>query len=90
MQHNISKYNRRAFAALLVLIMLTAGGRGLAYENFRLDNAILDRAEQEYGFSARKRLLDWVDLIRQDASYTDREKLEKVNQFFNQLEFVSV
>jgi predicted transglutaminase-like cysteine proteinase len=55
---------------------------------FSLDEKILSRAEQEYGSGARKRLEAWVKLIRDDQSTTDMEKLEKVNAFFNQLQFV--
>ena len=61
----------------------------LTGENFRLDNDTLDRAEEKYGSDARNRLVEWETLIRQDDSPSDSEKLEKVNRFFNQLEFVN-
>jgi len=35
------------------------------------------------------RLIQWEDLIRRDKSSTDSEKLEKVNDFFNKMEFVN-
>jgi len=54
-----------------------------------LPSELLDRVEQKHGDLARKRLLAWQDLIRQDGSTTDREKLDKVNAFFNRVEFVS-
>ena len=53
-----------------------------------MDEKTLAQAEKEYGPDARKRLEAWVRLIRDDQSKTDREKLDKVNDFFNQLEFV--
>jgi len=44
---------------------------------------------RRHGESSVNRLLQWQDLIRQDESITDRQKLEKVNSFFNELiEFV--
>jgi predicted transglutaminase-like cysteine proteinase len=58
-------------------------------ERFRLDEEIVARAEAEYGKGARERLLAWEKLIREDESKSDMEKLEKVNFFFNTLEFVS-
>lgn len=56
---------------------------------FQLDITMLDKVEAKHGSSARQRLTDWQDLIRKDASETDLEKLEKVNVFFNGIEFVS-
>lgn len=51
--------------------------------NFSLDRELLQKAERKYGINAYNRLTAWQDLIRQDRSKTDREKLEKVNSFFN-------
>jgi len=57
-------------------------------KNFHLDTELLNKAEQKYGKSARSRLTAWENLIILDNSQTDLEKLEKVNQFFNKMEFV--
>jgi predicted transglutaminase-like cysteine proteinase len=57
-------------------------------QTFHLDTELLNKAEQKYGKSARLRLVAWEDLIISDNSQGDLEKLEKVNQFFNQMEFV--
>ncbi|MDD2581582.1 MAG: transglutaminase-like cysteine peptidase [Desulfuromonadaceae bacterium] len=51
--------------------------------NFSLDRELLQKAEGKFGIAARNRLTAWEDLIRQDRSRTDREKLEKANLFFN-------
>ena len=74
---------------LLFLSLLAIAVPVLTGENFRLDNDTLDRAEEKYGSDARNRLVEWETLIRQDDSPSDSEKLEKVNRFFNQLEFVN-
>ena len=50
--------------------------------NFSLDRELLQKAEKKYGRDAHNRLTAWEDLIRQDRE-TDRDKLEKVNRFFN-------
>jgi predicted transglutaminase-like cysteine proteinase len=71
------------FVALLAIAVPVFTG-----ENFHLDSEMLDRAEKKYGTDARNRLLEWETLISEDKSESDIEKLEKVNRFFNQLEFV--
>jgi predicted transglutaminase-like cysteine proteinase len=73
---------------VLFLSLLAIAVPVLTGENFRLDSETLDRAEKKYGRDARTRLTEWETLIRQDDSSTDFDKLEKVNRFFNQLEFV--
>jgi predicted transglutaminase-like cysteine proteinase len=49
----------------------------------------LKKAELKYGRDARQRLLSWEDLIRKDKTSSDLQKLEKVNRFFNRMEFVN-
>ena len=56
--------------------------------NFHLSTELLNKMEQKYGKSARSRLVAWEELVVTDNSQTDLEKLEKVNNFFNQMEFV--
>ena len=57
-------------------------------QNFHLDTDILNKAELKYGTDARSRLVAWEELIILDESQNDLEKLESVNNFFNQMEFV--
>lgn len=68
--------------SLALLLTVQAGAP------FRLDPAVLDKAEKLYGREARQRLLNWQELISEDSSTSDREKLEKVNSFFNQVQFI--
>lgn len=58
------------------------------HNNFHLAEAALVEAENKYGIQARRRLNQWVELIRTDNSRTDMEKLNKVNAFFNRLRFI--
>jgi predicted transglutaminase-like cysteine proteinase len=60
-----------------------------ARDNFKLDQQLLNKVEQDYGRQAKQRLLDWQDLINDDQSTNAMEKLVKVNEFFNQQEFIS-
>jgi len=68
---------------LFVSIIVSAGG------NFTLDPAILNAAEKKYGADARRNLLAWQQFIQDDDSSDDRQKLERVNVFFNKITFVS-
>ena len=58
-------------------------------EDFRLNRDVLKKAELKYGRDAWQRLLSWEDLIRKDKTSSDLQKLEKVNRFFNRMEFVN-
>ena len=60
-----------------------------ARNSFKLDPKLLDKVDKKYGEYAKRRLLAWQDLIQNDESATDLEKLEKVNTFFNRVQFVS-
>ncbi len=58
-------------------------------ESFKIDQETLAWAEAHYGREAQEKLLAWEKLIREDNSATVREKLDKVNHFFNMIHFVS-
>lgn len=51
--------------------------------DFSLDREVLQKAERKYGKQAYDRLIAWEELIRQDRSSNDLDKLKKANQFFN-------
>lgn len=74
---------------ILLLLFFLTSQIILARGNFTLDASILDAAEKKYGINARKRLLIWQQFVRDDTSSTDLEKLEKVNIFFNKINFVN-
>jgi predicted transglutaminase-like cysteine proteinase len=76
-------------AAIVACVLGLSAFLLLAKDTFTLDVAILDAAESRYGGDARRRLLEWQRFVRDDDSGNDRQKLERVNTFFNKLEFVS-
>lgn len=76
-------------AAIVACILGVTAFLISAKETFTLDAATLDAAESRYGVDARRRLLEWQRFVRDDDSDNDRQKLERVNTFFNKLEFVS-
>lgn len=71
-----------AVVCLLCTSMLSAG-------EFALSKEILSDIEQQYGDYARQRVLYWNELIVANRHLDEAEKLQKVNDFFNALEFVN-
>jgi predicted transglutaminase-like cysteine proteinase len=57
-------------------------------EAFQLDKQLLNKVELKYGKEARSLLVAWEDLIIHDASKSDLDKLKRVNDFLNQMDFV--
>jgi len=77
--------------SLLVLVFfsfLIAIAPIITGENFHLDPEFLNKAELKYGKAARSLLVAWEDIIINDSSQDDLKKIERVNDFFNQMEFV--
>ena len=72
------------FVSFLIVVVPIING-----QNFHLSTEFLDKAEKKYGKSARLRLVAWENLIISDKSKTEREKIENVNNFFNQIQYVS-
>ena len=70
--------------AVFLFAFLSVEARG----PFMLDLDMLDKVEEKYGIEARTRLLDWQNLINEDQSTSDLEKLQIVNEFFNQVQFI--
>lgn len=57
---------------------------------FRFDKEFLKKAEEKCGKEAPARFTAWEELIHNDKSPSDREKLSKVNRFYNsRIRFVS-
>ncbi|MBU5615328.1 transglutaminase-like cysteine peptidase [Geomonas azotofigens] len=71
-----------SLAAFLAALLLA--GTVLPAGNFSVDRSVLQQAERKYGREAYRRLTAWEELIARDKSRNDRDKLEKVNRFFNE------
>ena len=76
--------------AILSALLLAAVVAAPVYtgEQLVLPERTLEQAEKQYGPGARKRLLAWQELLRTGRSGDDRAKIERVNRFFNRLNFV--
>lgn len=75
----------RWIALILVLATVVPVYTG---EPFVITERTLRHAEEQYGSSARKRLLAWQDIMRSPYN-DDLAKLEKVNRFFNKIPFAN-
>ena len=87
----MDKYSNKIKSLLPVLIFfsfLTGLVPLIIGEDFHLDPELLNKAEQKYGKSARLLLVSWENLITSDTSQNDLEKLERANQFLNQVEYI--
>jgi len=85
---NLKKKIELTLSVLSILAVLAIAGPVITRGSFHIDRNILEQAEKKYGTDARARLIAWEDLIREDTSSSDLEKLEKVNRFHNQMTFV--
>ena len=73
---------------LLVTFFFCLMGIGTSNNLFTLPNDLLNSMKDQYGESAKMRLLAWQGLIRNNTGLSDEEKLEVVNTFFNQMQFI--
>lgn len=74
--------------ATLVLLCLFASIPNMAGE-FTLSRQAIAKIGQEYGEFTRQRVVSWQELIRTASGLSDLQKLQRVNHFFNALEFVN-
>lgn len=54
-----------------------------------LNDKLLGQIEQAYGMEGRARVNQWGELMQSAQNASGRDQLKRVNQFFNELNFVS-
>jgi predicted transglutaminase-like cysteine proteinase len=87
-QHQQTRVVR--YTTLLVTVMVCFLCTTMPYAGeFALSKQLLTDIEQQYGDYARQRVLYWNELIIANRHLDEAEKLKKVNEFFNELEFVN-
>lgn len=77
---------------LWCLVVPLAGGALAVYSQsagIRLEARVLESAERKYGGGARRRLEAWQELLAAARNRPESDKLSLVNDFFNQVPFVS-
>jgi len=83
-----NKRESRRIVRILFLMLQSIAFIAVA-ETLLLDEKVLSYIEQKYGMPARSRLESWDSLMRINRNIPESEKLSRVNDFFNQLRFIS-
>jgi predicted transglutaminase-like cysteine proteinase len=73
----------RLSLSLLIFIALHA------YPQTIFDQTFVDRLYRDFGSEAKQRGADLILLLDKLSAVNERQKLEKVNHFFNQIQYVS-
>ena len=76
---------RRLTSLLLILFLTLAFAAGEVY----VSKLLLENVQRLYGDRAKKRMQSWQQLMDTAGTLPEKEKLIRVNQFFNQLRFVN-
>ena len=84
-RHFLSLLSAALIAGLINLACVTR----LPADEFIPSRQILSKVEQDYGNYARQRVVIWYQLINDSNNAHPLDKLELVNNFFNQLAFVN-
>jgi predicted transglutaminase-like cysteine proteinase len=89
----VARYLKKNKSILLVLTVfagLVIAAPVITETIFRFDKEFLKKAEEKCGKEGPARFTAWEELIHNDKSPSDREKLSKVNHFYNsRIRFVS-
>lgn len=83
---NTGRNNKSIVFILLLVLASISIGEGFAPI---INERQLAAVEAKHGLPARKRLMAWLELMANNKQKTEQEKLTLVNDFFNQLLFVS-
>jgi predicted transglutaminase-like cysteine proteinase len=82
--------NKSILLVLTVFAGLVIAAPVITETVFRFDKEFLKKADEKCGKEAPARFTAWEELIHNDKSPSDREKLSKVNHFYNsRIRFVS-
>ncbi|MDP2850872.1 MAG: transglutaminase-like cysteine peptidase [Sulfuricurvum sp.] len=75
----------------LTLFFITAALAAvlLSSPEFSITKVFLDKIEREYGAFAKRRAFALVQMMNESRDVDEMEKLEKVNEFFNQTPYAS-
>ena len=85
--HRAKNLYKRQLCLMFVLIGLTVAAVSPAALNFSAE--LIAKVKAKYGETASNRMLGWQAMIELARNLPEKEKLEKVNDFFNQhIEFV--
>lgn len=79
----------KVLSAVLAITLLLFTIINAANDDFVVDKKIIDKVEKKYGKFAKNRVLALTKLMNSLKNASEKEKLIKVNQFFNQVRYQS-
>lgn len=79
----------KSLASAMLIALTFAATPPLQGNEFEISAELYRRIENTYGSAARRRVEDWRQLVNRSAGEVEGHKLEVVNRFFNELNFVS-
>lgn len=85
-QPPLSRYNLRRYLLLLLFPILLGA---TVPEQWDITEAQIEKIGTRYGPEAKARVKAWLTLIQDYKNSPEKDKLEAVNHFFNQMRFVS-
>ena len=85
-QHSLARWNLRRF--LFLLLFPTLLGATIP-EQWDITEAQVEKIGIRYGSDAKVRVNAWLTLIQNHKNSPEKDKLDAVNHFFNQMRFVS-
>jgi predicted transglutaminase-like cysteine proteinase len=89
-QYGLRRHLHKPLSAVLIAGLLNiAWFTRLPADELAASMQVLSKIEQDYGNFARQRVLTWYKLIEDYKGASIQDKLELVNNFFNQLAFVN-
>ncbi|WP_369525786.1 transglutaminase-like cysteine peptidase [Neptunomonas phycophila] len=88
-KHRSSRTLQSYFMCLVVLAGLSFFSLiAVSDISVKLTTAYINQLGNEYGEEAKRRLIAWQNLIKESADLPEKEKLTRVNSFFNQVRFL--
>ncbi|WP_306460955.1 transglutaminase-like cysteine peptidase [Neptunomonas phycophila] len=88
-KHRSSRTLQSYFMCLVVLAGLSFFSLiAVSDISVKLTTAYINQLGNEYGEEAKRRLIAWQNLIKESADLPEKEKLARVNNFFNQVRFL--
>ena len=73
----------------IIILMLQGIVLFAVAQTFLLDEEVLNYVEKKHGLTARHRLESWDTLMHLRQATSEKDKLQQVNDFFNQVQFIS-
>lgn len=78
----------RFFCYFITIVLILFMLRALADSNIIFNDALYNKIRSQYDDDALERVRDWQTLLSENLDLPIDEKLYRVNNFFNELEFV--